>query len=208
MGDIFTLENHKRVGASGLPVTGGTGIVVQTGPAATVARTLVVGPGIDITNADGVAGNPVIRLLEMPSAPVELAKFGQPFSSSSWAPAEYIGRSTASSSTPDAAAAGGFVENDGPSYIDLFEIKTQYTLGFDYSVEIWQLDEFGNATQALDMTSGLPIVINVLSGSTVGSNTADTYEQPTGYTLLARSDASVGWNPGQAQVVARRRKTL
>ncbi len=207
MGDIATLENRKRP-TGGLPVTGGTGIVVQTGPATTVARTLVAGPGIDITNADGVAGNPVIGLLELPSAPVELAKFGQPFTSSSWAPAEYIGRSTASSSTPDAAAAGGFVENDGPSYIDLFEIKTQYTLGFDYNIEIWQLDEFGNATQALDMTSGLPIVVTVLSGSTVGRNTSDVYEQPTNYTLLVRSDAAVGWNPGQAQVVARRRTSL
>ena len=207
MGDIFTLENRKRP-TGGLPVTGGTGIVVQTGPATTVARTITAGAGITVTNGSGAAGNPVIGLLQLPSAPVELAKFGLPFSSSSWAPAEYIGRSTASSSTPDAAAAGGFVENDGPSYIDLFEIKTQYTLGFDYDIEIWQLDEFGNATQALDMTSGLPIVVTVLSGSTVGRNTSDVYEQPTNYTLLVRSDAAVGWNPGQAQVVARRRKTI
>lgn len=206
--DDTGIEPRKAAGAAALPSTGGTGIVVQTGPATTVARTLVAGPGIDIANPSGVAGNPVIRLLEMPSAPVELAKFGQPFSSSSWAAAEYIGRSTASSSTPDAAAAGGFVENDGPSYIDLFEIKTQYTLGFDYSVEIWQLDEFGNATQALDTVNGLPIVVSVLAGSTVGRNAVDIYEQPTGYTLLVRSDASVGWNPGQAQVVARRRKTI
>ena len=206
--DDTGIEPRKAAGAAALPSTGGTGIVVQTGPATTVARALQAGPGIDITNADGVAGDPVIGLLEMPSAPVELAKFGLPFSSSSWAPAEYIGRSTASSSTPDAAAAGGFVENDGPSYIDLFEIKTQYTLGFDYSVEIWQLDEFGNATQALDTVNGLPIVITVLSGSTIGRNTVDIYEQPTSYTLLVRSDAAVGWNPGQAQVVARRRKTM
>ena len=209
MGDIFTLENRKRP-TGGLPVTGGTGIVVQTGPATTVARTLQAGPGIDITNADGVAGDPVIGLLEMPSAPVELAKLGLPFSGGTWAPAEFIGRNTESNSTPIATEAGGFLECDGKSRIDRFLIKTAtpYPPFVDYSVEIWQLDEFGNSTQAISDTSGLPITITVPAGSTVGMNTTDVYTQLDNITLQVRSDPSVGWSPIQCQVVARRVKAI
>jgi len=209
VGDIFTLENRKRP-TGGLPVTGGTGIVVQTGPAITVARTLQAGPGIDITNADGVAGDPVIGLLEMPSAPVELAKLGLPFSGGTWAPAEFIGRNTESNSTPIATEAGGFLECDGKSRIDRFLIKTAtpYPPFVDYSVEIWQLDEFGNSTQAISDTSGLPITITVPAGSTVGMNTTDVYTQLDNITLQVRSDPSVGWSPIQCQVVARRVKAI
>ena len=209
MGDIATLENRKRP-TGGLPVTGGTGIVVQTGPAITVARTLQAGPGIDITNADGVAGDPVIGLLEMPSAPVELAKLGLPFSGGTWAPAEFIGRNTESNSTPIATEAGGFLECDGKSRIDRFLIKTAtpYPPFVDYSVEIWQLDEFGNSTQAISDTSGLPITITVPAGSTVGMNTTDVYTQLDNITLQVRSDPSVGWSPIQCQVVARRVKAI
>ena len=209
MGDIATLENRKRP-TGGLPVTGGTGIVVQTGPATTVARTLQAGPGIDITNADGVAGDPVIGLLEMPSAPVELAKLGLPFSGGTWSPAEFIGRNTESNSTPIATEAGGFLECDGKSRIDRFLIKTAtpYPSFVDYSVEIWQLDEFGNSTQAISDTSGLPITITVPAGSTVGMNTTDVYTQLDNITLQVRSDPSVGWSPIQCQVVARRVKDI
>ena len=209
MGDIATLENRKRP-TGGLPVTGGTGIVVQTGPATTVARTLQAGPGIDITNADGVAGDPVIGLLEMPSAPVELAKLGLPFSGGTWSPAEFIGRNTESNSTPIATEAGGFLECDGESRIDRFLIKTAtpYPPFVDYSVEIWQLDEFGNSTQAISDTSGLPITITVPAGSTVGMNTTDVYTQLDNITLQVRSDPSVGWSPIQCQVVARRVKAI
>ena len=209
MGDIATLENRKRP-TGGLPVTGGTGIVVQTGPATTVARTLTAGPGISITNGNGVAGNPVIGLLEMPSAPVELAKLGLPFSGGTWSPAEFIGRNTESNSTPIATEAGGFLECDGNSRIDRFLIKTAtpYPPFVDYTVEIWQLDEFGNSTQAISDTSGLPITITVPAGSTVGMNTTDVYTQLDNITLQVRSDPSVGWSPIQCQVVARRVKAI
>ena len=208
--DDTGIEPRKAAGAAGLPVTGGTGIVVQTGPATTVARTLQAGPGIDITNADGVAGDPVIGLLEMPSAPVELAKLGLPFSGGTWSPAEFIGRNTESNSTPIATEAGGFLECDGKSRIDRFLIKTAtpYPSFVDYSVEIWQLDEFGNSTQAISDTSGLPITITVPAGSTVGMNTTDVYTQLGNITLQVRSDPSVGWSPIQCQVVARRVKDI
>ena len=208
--DDTGIEPRKAAGAAALPSTGGTGIVVQTGPATTVARTLQAGPGIDITNADGVAGDPVIGLLEMPSAPVELAKLGLPFSGGTWSPAEFIGRNTESNSTPIATEAGGFLECDGESRIDRFLIKTAtpYPPFVDYSVEIWQLDEFGNSTQAISDTSGLPITITVPAGSTVGMNTTDVYTQLDNITLQVRSDPSVGWSPIQCQVVARRVKAI
>ena len=208
--DDTGIEPRKAGSGSGLPVTGGTGIVVQTGPATTVARTLQAGPGIDITNADGVAGDPVIGLLEMPSAPVELAKLGLPFSGGTWSPSEFIGRNTESNSTPIATEAGGFLECDGKSRIDRFLIKTAtpYPPFVDYSVEIWQLDEFGNSTQAISDTSGLPITITVPAGSTVGMNTTDVYMQLDNITLQVRSDPSVGWSPIQCQVVARRVKAI
>ena len=208
--DDTGIEPRKAAGTAALPSTGGTGIVVQTGPASTVARTLTAGPGISITNGNGVAGNPVIGLLEMPSAPVELAKLGLPFSGGTWSPAEFIGRNTESNSTPIATEAGGFLECDGNSRIDRFLIKTAtpYPPFVDYTVEIWQLDEFGNSTQAISDTSGLPITITVPAGSTVGMNTTDVYTQLDNITLQVRSDPSVGWSPIQCQVVARRVKAI
>ena len=236
MGDIATLENRKRP-TGGLPVTGGTGIVVQTGPATTVARTLAEGPGIDITNPSGVAGNPTIGLepitgattypfpvnlttniygqvvscgsSEQPATIVELAKLGLPFYGGTWSPAEFIGSNT-EISTPIATEAGGFLECDGKSRIDRFLIKTAtpYPPFVDYTVEIWELDEFGNSTQAISDTSGLPITITVPAGSTVGMNTTDVYTQLDNITLQVRSDPSVGWSPIQCQVVARRVKAI
>ena len=237
MGDIFTLENRKRP-TGGLPVTGGTGIVVQTGPATTVARSLAEGPGIDIANPSGVAGNPTIGLepitgattypfpvnlttniygqvvscdsSEQPATIIELAQFGIPFFGNAWGPAEYIGRCTGPSSTPVGVDAGGYVECDGKSRIDRFLIKTAipYPPGVDYNVEIWQIDQFGNETQAISDTTGLPIVITVPAGSTVGKNTTDVYTMLDGFTLLVKSDPAVGWNPNAAQVVARRVKSI
>ena len=238
MGDIFTLENHKRVGASGLPVTGGTGIVVQTGPATTVARTITAGAGITVTNGNGVAGNPTVAQTpvfvnttfpfpvnlstnqygqviacgssEQPASIVELGQLGLPFVGGTWSPSEFIGRNTESSSTPIATEAGGFLECDGKSRIDRFLIKTAtpYPPFVDYSVEIWQLDEFGNSSQAISDTTGLPIIITVPAGSTVGMNTTDVFTQLDNVTLQVRSDPSVGWSPIQCQVVARRVKAI
>ncbi len=169
--DDTGIEPRKAAGAAALPSTGSTGIVVQTGPATTVARTLAEGPGIDIANPNGVAGNPTIGLepitgattypfpvnlttniygqvvscgsSEQPASIVELAKLGLPFSGGTWSPAEFIGRNTESNSTPIATEAGGFLECDGNSRIDRFLIKTAtpYPPFVDYSVEIWQLDE-------------------------------------------------------------------
>lgn len=237
MGDIATLENRKRP-TGGLPVTGGTGIVVQTGPASTVARSLAEGPGIDITNPSGVSGNPTIALQpvfvattfpfpvnlttniygqviacgssEQPASIVELGQLGLPFSGGTWSPAEFLGRNTASSSTPIATEAGGHLECDGNARIDRFLIKTAapYPPFVDYPVEIWQLDEFGNSSQAISDTSGLPIVITVPAGKTVGMNTDDVFTQVDNITLHVRSDPSVGWSPGQVQVVARRVKSI
>ena len=98
----------------------------------------------------------------------------------------------------------------GESRIDRFLIKTAtpYPPFVDYSVEIWQLDEFGNSTQAISDTSGLPITITVPAGSTVGLNTTDVYTQLDNITLQVRSDPSVGWSPIQCQVVARRVKAI
>lgn len=237
MGEIFTLENRKRP-TGGLPVTGGTGIVVQTGPAITVARTLQAGPGIDITNGNGVAGNPIVALQaitgattfpfpvnlqvndygqvvscgtsEQPASIVELGQLGLPFSGGTWSPAEFLGRNTASNSTPIATEAGGHLECDGKARIDRFLIKTAapYPPFVDYQVEIWQLDEFGNSSQAISDTSGLPITITVPAGSTVGMNTTDVFTQDDNITLHVRSDPSVGWSPIQCQVVARRVKSI
>jgi len=78
----------------------------------------------------------------------------------------------------------------------------------DYQVEIWELDEFGNSTQAISDTTGLPILINVPAGSTVGLNTTDVYKQLDNITLQVRSDPAVGWSPIQCQVVARRVKAI
>lgn len=222
----------------GLPSTGGTGLVVQTGPGSTVARTLTAGPGINITNGNGVAGNPIVALTAItgattfafpvnlsinaygqvvscgsspqPAQIVELGKLGIPFLGGTWSPSEFIGQTTGSSSTPIATEAGGFLECDGTSRIDRFLIKTAqpYPLFVDYQVEIWALDEFGNSTQAISDTSGLPITITVLAGSTVGINDTDVYTQLDNITLQVRSDAGVGWSPGQAQVVARRVKSI
>jgi hypothetical protein len=225
-------------GGGGLPSTGGTGLVVQTGPTTTVARTLTPGPGIDISNGNGVAGNPVIGITpvfvnatflypiylttnqlgqvvgcgttEYPSSVIELAQFGIPFFGNAWGPAEYIGRCTGPSSTPVGVDAGGFIECDDKARIDKFLIKTAlpYPPGVDYQVEIWQIDQFGNETQAISDTTGLPIVIPVPAGSTVGQNTTDVYTIVPGITLLVKSDPSVGWNPSAAQVVARRTKAV
>jgi len=165
MGEIFTLENRKRVGAGG-----------------------VLGP----------------------ASIVELGQLGLPFSGGTWSPAEFLGRNTASSSTPIATEAGGHLECDGESRIDRFLIKTAapYPPFVDYQVEIWQLDEFGNSSQAISDTSGLPIVITVAAGSTVGMNTTDVFTQLDNITLHVRSDPSIGWSPGQVQVVARRVKAI
>lgn len=236
--DDTGIEPRKAGSGGGLPVTGGTGIVVQTGPASTVARTLAEGPGIDIANPNGVSGNPTIGLepitgattypfpvnlttniygqvvscgsSEQPATIVELAKLGLPFSGGTWSPAEFIGRNTESNSTPIATEAGGFLECDGKSRIDRFLIKTAtpYPPFVDYTVEIWELDEFGNSTQAISDTTGLPILINVPAGSTVGLNTTDVYTQLDNITLQVRSDPSVGWSPIQCQVVARRVKAI
>jgi hypothetical protein len=56
----FTLAS----GLSALANLGTTGIMVQstTGPSTLVSRSLVGGTNIDVTNADGVLGNPVINL--------------------------------------------------------------------------------------------------------------------------------------------------
>jgi hypothetical protein len=236
--DDTGIEPRKAAGAAGLPVTGGTGIVVQTGPATTVARSLAEGPGIDITNPSGVAGNPTIGLepitgattypfpvnlttniygqvvscgsSKQPAQIVELGRLGVPFVGGTWSPSEYIGQTTASSSTPIATEAGGFLECDGKSRIDRFLIKTAapYPPFVDYQVEIWQLDEFGNSSQAISDTSGLPITITVPAGSTVGMNTTDVFTQVDNTTLHVRSDPSIGWSPGQVQVVARRVKAI
>jgi hypothetical protein len=225
-------------GAAGLPGAGGTGIVVQTGPSSTVARAIAAGPGIAITNGNGVAGNPIVALQaitgattfpfpfnlsindygqvvscgtsEQPAQIVELARLGLPFSGGTWSPAEFIGLTTSPSSTPVPTEAGGFLECDGKSRIDRFTIKTAtpYPPFVDYTVEIWQLDEFGNSTQAISDTTGLPILINVPAGSTVGLNTTDVYTQRDNITLQVRSDPSVGWSPIQCQVVARRVKAI
>lgn len=45
-------------------ITGGTGIVAQTGAATYAARTITGGTGIDIADGDGVAGDPVITLAD------------------------------------------------------------------------------------------------------------------------------------------------
>ena len=236
--DDTGIEPRKAAGAAGLPVTGSTGIVVQTGPATTVARTITAGAGITVTNGSGAAGNPVVALApvfvnttfafpvnlstnqygqvvscgssEQPASIVELGQLGLPFSGGTWSPSEFIGRNTESNSTPIATDAGGFLECDGKSRIDRFLIKTAtpYPPFVDYSVEIWQLDEFGNSTQAISDTSGLPILINVPAGSTVGLNTTDVYTQLDNITLQVRSDPSVGWSPIQCQVVARRVKAI
>lgn len=146
----------------------------------------------------------------LPATIVELAKLGLPFSGGTWSPAEFIGRNTESNSTPIATEAGGFLECDGNSRIDRFLIKTAtpYPPFVDYLVEIWQLDEFGNSSQAISDTSGLPIVITVPAGKTVGMNTDDVFTQVDNITLHVRSDPSVGWSPGQVQVVARRVKAI
>ena len=231
----------ERIGipsAAGLPGTGGTGLVVQTSPTTTAARTLTEGPGIDITNGSGVAGNPVIRLepvfvattfpfpvnlttniygqviscgsSEQPAQIVELGKLGIPFLGGTWAPSEFIGQTTGSSSTPIATEAGGFLECDGESRIDRFLIKTAqpYPPFVDYQVEIWALDEFGNSTQAIGDISGVPITVTIPAGSTVGINDTDVYTLLDNITLQVRSDAGVGWSPGQAQIVARRVKSI
>jgi len=237
-GERAHVERTGIPSAAGLPGTGGTGLVVQTGPATTVARTLIAGPGVDVTNGNGVAGNPIVGLTpitgattfpfpvnlsintfgqvvscgtsEQPAQIVELGKLGIPFLGGTWSPSEFIGATTGSSSTPNATEAGGFLECDGTSRIDRFLIKTAvpYPPFVDYQVEIWELDEFGNSTQAISDTSGLPIVINVPAGSTVGLNNTDVYRQLDNITLQVRSDAGVGWSPGQAQVVARRVKAI
>lgn len=236
--DDTGIEPRKAAGAAGLPGTGGTGIVVQTGPTTTVARAITAGPGIAITNGNGGTGNPIVALQaitgattfpfpvnltinafgqvvscgtsEQPASIVELGQLGLPFSGGTWSPSEYIGQTTASSSTPIATEAGGFLECDGRSRIDRFLIKTAtpYPPFVDYSVEIWQLDEFGNSTQAISDTSGLPITITVPAGSTVGMNTTDVFTQVDNITLHVRSDPSIGWSPGQVQVVARRVKAI
>lgn len=238
-GERAHVERTGIVGSgAGLPGTGGTGLVVQTSPTTTAARTLTEGPGIDITNGSGVAGNPVIGLEPVftattfpfpvnlttnaygqvvgcgsspqPAQIVELGRLGIPFSGGTWSPAEFIGQTTGSSSTPIPTEAGGFLECDGTSRIDRFLIKTAqpYPPFVDYQVEIWALDEFGNSTQAISDTSGLPITITVPAGSTVGINDTDEYTQLDNITLQVRSDAAVGWSPGQVQVVARRVKSI
>lgn len=237
-GERAHVERTGIPSAAGLPGTGGTGLVVQTTPTTTAARTLIAGPGVDVTNGNGVAGNPIVGLTpitgattfpfpvnlsindygqvvacgtsEQPAQIIELAQFGIPFFGNAWGPAEYIGRCTGPSSTPVGVDAGGYVECDGRSRIDKFLIKTAlpYPPGVDYSVEIWEIDQFGNENPAISDTTGLPILINVPAGSTVGQNTTDVYTMLDGYTLLVKSDPGVGWSPSAVQVVARRVKAI
>jgi hypothetical protein len=58
----------RTTSAANPPVNGGdNGFIVKTGAGAVIARSIAVGNSLDLTNADGVSGNPTISLNTSPS---------------------------------------------------------------------------------------------------------------------------------------------
>lgn len=138
---------------------------------------------------------------------VPLAKLGDPFApSGSWAPGEFLGTTTIFS-TPDPTAAGGFLEVDGKSNIDLFAVQVQQIVpSTDYNIEVWELDINNNPSPAESNITGLPIIITVPAGSNFAQNTSDGFTLLTGHRLLIRLEPGFGFSPGQVDCSARRVK--
>lgn len=136
-----------------------------------------------------------------------LAKLGDPFApSGSWSPGEFLGTTTIFS-TPDPTLAGGFLEADGESIIDLFSVMVQQAVpSTDYKIEVWELDEFNNPSQCISNVSGSPIEIIVPAGRNFAQNTVDTFTLLTGHRLLIRLEPGFGFSPGQVDCSARREK--
>ena len=136
-----------------------------------------------------------------------LAKLGDPFApSGSWSPGEYLGTTTIFS-TPDPTLAGGFLEVDGRSNMDLFTVMVQQVVpSTDYNIEVWELDEANNPAPCISNTTGNPIEIIVPAGRNFGQNTVDSFTLLTGHRLLIRLEPSFGFSPGQVDCSARRVK--
>ena len=100
-----------------------------------------------------------------PQSVAVLAKLGDPFApSGSWSPGEYLGTTTIFS-TPDPTLAGGFLEADGESIIDLFSVMVQQAVpSTDYKIEVWELDEFNNPSQCISNTTSNPNDISISNG--------------------------------------------
>lgn len=142
-----------------------------------------------------------------PQSVAVLAKLGDPFApSGSWSPGEYLGTTTIFS-TPDPTLAGGFLEADGESIIDLFSVMVQQAVpSTDYKIEVWELDEFNNPSQCISNVSGSPIEIIVPAGRNFAQNTVDTFTLLSGHRLLIRLEPGFGFSPGQVDCSARRVK--
>lgn len=142
-----------------------------------------------------------------PQSVAVLAKLGDPFApSGSWSPGEYLGTTTIFS-TPDPTLAGGFLEADGESIIDLFSVMVQQAVpSTAYNIEVWELDEFNNPSQCISNTTSNPIIITVPAGRNFAQNTVDTFTLLSGHRLLIRLEPGFGFSPGQVDCSARRVK--
>lgn len=144
---------------------------------------------------------------EAPESVAELAHFGDGLGQGSWSPGEYCGSST-QFSTPDPSLAGGFLEPNGKSFLDLFTVAVQTNpAGADIDFEVWIEDENGSWSQAIADNTGLPIVITLPVGRLKAQNTTDYLTVQTTYRVNARLFTSFGFAPGQADITARRRRT-
>ena len=144
---------------------------------------------------------------EAPESVEELAHFGDGLAQGSWSPGEYCGSST-QFSTPDPSLAGGFLEVNGKSYLDLFSVAVQSNpAGADIDFEVWIEDVNSAWSQAQDLTTGLPIVITLPVGRTKAQNTTDRLQILTNERVNIRLFTNFGFSPGQADFTARRRRT-
>lgn len=144
---------------------------------------------------------------EAPESVEELAHFGDGLGQGSWSPGEYCGSST-QFSTPDPSLAGGFLEPNAESYLDLFSVAVQSNpAGADIEFEVWIEDANGSWSQAQDDTTNLPIVITLPVGHTKAQNTTDRLMVLSTYRVNIRLFTNFGFSPGQADFAARRRRT-